>query len=47
VIPYAYALALDEAFPNATLVKLEGTGHELPRAEWPKTLEAIERRTAT
>ena len=47
VIPYAYALALDEAFPNATLVKLEGTGHELPRAEWPKILEAIERRTAT
>src|SRR5690606_17489312 len=34
VLPYVHAEALHAALPNSRLVKLEGTGHELPRAVW-------------
>ncbi len=47
MIPYAYALALDKAFPNATLLSLKERDMNCLGAEWPKILEAIERRTAT
>jgi pimeloyl-ACP methyl ester carboxylesterase len=41
VLPYVHAEALYEALPNARLVKLEGTGHELPRPVWPTVLSEI------
>src|ERR671918_1484535 len=46
VLPYAHALALEAALPNASLLTLEGTGHELHRADWPAILDAVERHTA-
>jgi pimeloyl-ACP methyl ester carboxylesterase len=45
VLPYVHAEALYEALPNARLVKLEGTGHELPRAVWPLVVNEIVRHT--
>src|SRR5919106_474917 len=46
VLPYAHALALEAALPRASLLTLEGTGHELHRADWPAILDAVERHTA-
>ena len=45
VLPYAHGLALRDALPNATLLTLEGTGHELHRSDWSVILDAIERHT--
>jgi pimeloyl-ACP methyl ester carboxylesterase len=42
VLPYAHALALKATLPAATLLTLEGTGHELHRADWPALLDALE-----
>src|SRR5918999_3745564 len=47
VLPYAHALALEAALPRASLLTLEGTGHELHRADWPAILDAVERHTAS
>lgn len=41
VLPYAHAEALHAGLPHARLVKLEGTGHELPRGDWPAIVDAI------
>ncbi len=41
VLPYAHAEALLAELPRATLLTLEGTGHELPRDDWPTIVEAI------
>ena len=46
VLPYAHALALEAALPQSTLVTLEGTGHELHRADWPAIHDAVEAHTA-
>jgi pimeloyl-ACP methyl ester carboxylesterase len=46
VLPYTHGLALEAELPNAALLTLEGTGHELHRADWPVILDAIERHTA-
>lgn len=46
VLPYAHAEALYAALPDARLVTLEGTGHELPRAVWPAVVDEIVRHTA-
>jgi pimeloyl-ACP methyl ester carboxylesterase len=46
VLPYPHALALEAALPTATLVTLEGSGHELHRADWPAILDAVEQHTA-
>lgn len=46
VLPYAHGLALTEALTEATLLTLEGTGHELHRADWEIILNALERHTA-
>lgn len=46
VLPYAHALALQDALPNATLLTLNRTGHELARGDWPRILDAIEILTA-
>jgi pimeloyl-ACP methyl ester carboxylesterase len=45
VLPYAHGVALEEGLPRATLVTLEGTGHELHPADREAMLEAIERHT--
>jgi pimeloyl-ACP methyl ester carboxylesterase len=34
--------ATARAIPGAKLVKIEGMGHDLPRAAWPRILDAIE-----
>lgn len=46
VLPYPHAEALHKELPNSRLVTLEGTGHELPRADWPVILDEVERHTA-
>ncbi|HEX5734474.1 MAG TPA: alpha/beta fold hydrolase [Blastocatellia bacterium] len=46
VLPYAHALALTEALPDAKLLTLKGTGHELHRNDWGTIIDAVERHTA-
>jgi pimeloyl-ACP methyl ester carboxylesterase len=46
VLPYAHGLALVEALPQATLLTLKGTGHELHRNDWDAIIEALETHTA-
>jgi pimeloyl-ACP methyl ester carboxylesterase len=46
-LPYAHGVALTEALPEATLLTLEGTGHELHRADWRIILDTVERHTAS
>jgi pimeloyl-ACP methyl ester carboxylesterase len=46
VLPYGHALALHDALPKSRLLTLHGTGHELPRGDWPAVLAALERQTA-
>lgn len=41
VLPFVHAEALSGALPNARLLRLEGTGHELPRAVWPLVLDEL------
>lgn len=43
VLPYTRALALKAAIRGATLVTLEGEGHELNRADWGTIIEALDR----
>ena len=47
VLPYAHSLALKAEIPEAVLLPLPGTGHELHRGDWPVILEAIERKTVS
>jgi hypothetical protein len=44
---YAHGVALAEALPQARLLTLKGTGHELHRNDWGTIIEAIERHTAS
>lgn len=46
VLPYAHGRALESALPSAALLTLEGTGHELHRADWSIIVDAIERHAA-
>ena len=46
VLPYAHGVALAKALPDATLLTLEGTGHELHRNDWDAIIAAVERHTA-
>lgn len=41
VLPYPHAVALADEIPGATLLTMEGMGHELPRGAWPEILPAI------
>lgn len=45
VLPYAHATALHRELPNAELLTLERTGHELPRGDWATIVDAIARHT--
>lgn len=46
LFPYGHAEALAEEIPNAELVPLEQTGHELPREIWDVVVPAILRNTS-
>ena len=46
VYPIAHGVALADAVAGATLVRLEGGGHELHRADWDQIVDAIAAHTA-
>jgi pimeloyl-ACP methyl ester carboxylesterase len=46
LIPHPHGVALAEAVPGATLVTIEGGGHELHERDWDQILDAIARHTA-
>lgn len=46
-LPYAHALALQAEIPEAELLPLPGTGHELHCGDWSVILEAIEKQTVS
>jgi pimeloyl-ACP methyl ester carboxylesterase len=41
LFPIAHGIALSRAVPDATLVRLEGGGHELHEAHWDRIIAAI------
>jgi pimeloyl-ACP methyl ester carboxylesterase len=41
VLPYAHGQALAESIAGATLLALEGVGHEIPKPEWNRIIDAI------
>ena len=41
ILPYPHALALQEAFPQAKLIPLEGVGHELHEQDWEQIIAEI------
>ncbi len=41
LLPYPHGVALAESVPGATLVTIEGGGHELHEGDWDQILEAI------
>ena len=45
VLPYPHGVALAEALPQARLLTLEGSGHELHRNDWDTIIDAIEQHT--
>jgi pimeloyl-ACP methyl ester carboxylesterase len=46
VLPYQHGLALAAEIDGATLLTLEGSGHELHRDDWEKIVEAIVKHTS-
>jgi pimeloyl-ACP methyl ester carboxylesterase len=46
LFPYGHGVALANEIPAARLLRLEQTGHELPRAVWDVVVPAILRQTA-
>jgi pimeloyl-ACP methyl ester carboxylesterase len=46
LFPHPHGVALAEAVPGATLVTIEGGGHELHENDWDQILEAIAGHTA-
>jgi pimeloyl-ACP methyl ester carboxylesterase len=46
LLPYEHGVALAEAVPGATLVPIEGGGHELHERDWDQIVDAIVRHTA-
>jgi pimeloyl-ACP methyl ester carboxylesterase len=45
LIPHQHGMALAEAVPGATLVTIDGGGHELHERDWDQMLDAIARHT--
>jgi pimeloyl-ACP methyl ester carboxylesterase len=41
VLPHPHGVALADEIPGATLLTIEGMGHELPRAAWPEIIPAL------
>lgn len=46
VLNYAHGVALAKNLPDATLLTLKGTGHELHRDDWTTIINAVDRHTA-
>jgi pimeloyl-ACP methyl ester carboxylesterase len=46
VLPYPHGVALSREIPSASLVTIDGMGHELPRGAWPRIVDAILGHTA-
>ena len=46
IIPYEHGIHLSEVIPNAVLVTLEGTGHELHHNDWDEIISAISKHAA-
>ncbi|GGE62006.1 alpha/beta fold hydrolase [Priestia taiwanensis] len=47
MLPYAHGIALAEEIPHASLLPLEGTGHEIHFNDWDTIIEAIVNHTST
>jgi pimeloyl-ACP methyl ester carboxylesterase len=47
LFPHPHGVALAEAVPGATLVTIEGGGHELHKRDWDQMLDAITGHTET
>jgi pimeloyl-ACP methyl ester carboxylesterase len=45
LFPFEHGLALERALPDATLLPLEDTGHELPRSSWDTVVPALTHHT--
>jgi pimeloyl-ACP methyl ester carboxylesterase len=45
IFPTAHGVALRDGIPNATLLVLEGTGHELHHGDWKTIVEALAKHT--
>ena len=46
LVPLSGGRATARAIPGARLLTIEGMGHDLPRAAWPRILDAIEENAA-
>jgi pimeloyl-ACP methyl ester carboxylesterase len=46
LVPPSGGRATARAIPGARLLRIEGMGHDLPRAAWPRVLDAIEENAA-
>ena len=46
IIPYEHGIHLSEVIPNAALVILEGTGHELHHNDWDEIINVISKHAA-
>ncbi|SFI06379.1 MULTISPECIES: alpha/beta fold hydrolase [unclassified Bacillus (in: firmicutes)] len=46
ILPYEHGLALAKELPNASLLTLEGTGHEIHFDDWDKIINAISSHTS-
>jgi pimeloyl-ACP methyl ester carboxylesterase len=46
ILPYAHGLALAAEFPHASLLTLEGTGHEIHSDDWSTIINAISQHTS-
>jgi len=46
VLPYEHALALVNEIPNALLLSLEGSGHEIHFDDWDLIIKAISKHTS-
>ena len=47
ILPFPHGEATAKAIPGATLLTIDGMGHDLPRAAWPTIVDAILEHTAS
>lgn len=47
ILPYDHGEALAASIPGATMLTLEGVGHELPQPEWDKVIAAMLEHTSS
>ncbi|MFZ7104120.1 MAG: alpha/beta fold hydrolase [Peptococcaceae bacterium] len=47
VIPYEHGVHLSKIIPNAVLVTLDGTGHELPNNDWDEIINEISKNASS